>query len=102
MAVKQGRHVKRNVWQTLVTQRALIGLDSAVNGPVLLMERERQQVIVRVKPIRARLINKNAEPTTLSNNTQNAGDTPPRRLEDPEGPDAFIPQGVMAYTVLAC
>lgn len=72
----------------------------SVNGPILLMEHERQQVIVGVKPIRTRLVHKNAEPMPHSLIRKMPGNTPPRRLEDHEGPKSVMPQKTNIHTEL--
>ena len=57
----------------------------SVNGPILLMEHERQQVIVGVKPIRTRLVHKNAEPMPHSLIRKMPGNTPSPALGRPRG-----------------
>lgn len=72
----------------------------SVNRPTLLMEHGRQQVIVGDKPIRTRLVHKNAEPMPRPLIRKNAGDTPPRRLEDPEGPNTVVQKKTSLHTRL--
>ena len=82
-------------WLTRVTRWGY----RSVNGPILLMEHERQQVVASVKPIRTRPIHKNADPAPSAPNTQNAGGYP-RRLEDREAPNTVVQKKTSLHTKL--
>ena len=61
MTIEQREHVKQNVRQSLVTKRPLIGRYDAVKGSILLVQHERQQMVVRVRAVRTGLVDKDAQ-----------------------------------------